>query len=100
MLEDTEGAIKNGQSRETGNIGYTRYKMKTKQNKNTTQYMLDITICKHMQITHLRYEPSYKQPEVKTNSLFYMYAYVIILITYKFCNFGKCIACSDSIPVN
>ena len=24
MLENTEGAIKNGQSRETGNIGYTR----------------------------------------------------------------------------
>ena len=23
MLENTEGAIKNGQSRETGNIGYT-----------------------------------------------------------------------------
>jgi hypothetical protein len=23
MLEKTEGAIKNGQSRETGNIGYT-----------------------------------------------------------------------------
>jgi hypothetical protein len=24
MLENTEGPIKNGQSRETGNIGYTR----------------------------------------------------------------------------
>jgi hypothetical protein len=24
MLENTEGAIKKGQSRETGNIGYTR----------------------------------------------------------------------------
>ena len=30
----------NGQIRETGNIGHTR------QNKNTTQYMLDITISK------------------------------------------------------
>jgi hypothetical protein len=29
-LENTEGAIKNGQSRETGNIGYTR-RRKTKQ---------------------------------------------------------------------
>ena len=28
-----EGAIKNGQSRETGNIGYTRHKTKTNQNK-------------------------------------------------------------------
>ena len=30
MLEKTEGAIKNGQSRETGNIGRTRQR-KTKQ---------------------------------------------------------------------
>jgi hypothetical protein len=34
MLGNTEGAIKNEQCRETGNIGYTRRK-KTKQ--NTTQ---------------------------------------------------------------
>jgi len=33
-LENTEGAIKNGQSRETGNIGYTR---RRQQNKNITQ---------------------------------------------------------------
>jgi hypothetical protein len=26
MLENTEGAIKNGQSRETGNIGNTRHR--------------------------------------------------------------------------
>jgi hypothetical protein len=32
-LENTEGAIKNGQSRETGNIGYTR-RRKTKQKHN------------------------------------------------------------------
>jgi len=25
MLEKTKGEIKNGQSRDTGNIGYTRY---------------------------------------------------------------------------
>jgi len=31
--ENTEGAIKNGQSRETGNIGYTRPR-KTKQTHN------------------------------------------------------------------
>ena len=36
MLENTEGAIKNGQSRETGNIGYTRRrKTKQKQKYNT-----------------------------------------------------------------
>ena len=38
--EKTEGAIKKGQSRETGN------KTKDKQSKNTTQYVLDTTICK------------------------------------------------------
>jgi len=34
MLENRDGAIKNGQSRETGNIGYTR-RRKTKQKHNT-----------------------------------------------------------------
>ena len=43
MLENTEGAIKNGQSRETGNIGHTIQ-------RKTTQYMLDTTICKQTQI--------------------------------------------------
>jgi hypothetical protein len=33
MLEKTEGAIKNGQSRDTGNIGHTRCRMNTKKNK-------------------------------------------------------------------
>ena len=44
MLENTEGAIKNGQSRKTCNID------EEKQNKNTTQYVLDTTICKQTQI--------------------------------------------------
>ena len=44
-LENTEGAIKNGQSRETGNIGY-----EVTQNKNITQYVLDTTIRKQTQI--------------------------------------------------
>ena len=67
MLENTEMAIKNGQSRETGNTGYTRHRTKinvreyrcgnqkwtiqrnwqhrvhkTKKNKTNTQYALDI----------------------------------------------------------
>jgi len=33
MLENTDGAIKNGQSRYTGNIGYTR-RRKTNQSHN------------------------------------------------------------------
>jgi hypothetical protein len=37
MLENTEGAIKNGQSRETGTID------EEKQSKNKTQYALDTT---------------------------------------------------------
>ena len=47
--ENTEGEIRNGQSRETGNIGYTRRKKKTQ--KTTTQYVLDTTIRKQIQIT-------------------------------------------------
>jgi len=34
MLENTEGVIKNGQSRETGNIGFTR-RRKQKQRYNS-----------------------------------------------------------------
>jgi len=33
MLEKPEMTIKNGQSRDTGNIGHTRNRTKTKQNK-------------------------------------------------------------------
>ena len=37
MLEKTKVAIKNEKSRETGNIGYTRHRKKTKKkNKKTT----------------------------------------------------------------
>jgi hypothetical protein len=45
MSENTEGTIKNGQSRETGNID------EEKQSKNTTQYALDTTMHKQSQIT-------------------------------------------------
>ena len=47
MLENTEGAIKNGQSRETGNIGYTMQKKKKQQKHNTILYVLDLTVHKH-----------------------------------------------------
>ena len=45
MLENTEGAIKNGQSRETGTQD------EDKQNKNTTQYVKDTTMRKQTQLT-------------------------------------------------
>ena len=48
MLENTDGAIKNGQSRETSNMEYTR---RRKKKKNTTQYVLDTTMFKQKQIT-------------------------------------------------
>ena len=47
MLEKTEGAIRNGQSRETDNTGNTRRKTKTNKTKNTIQYVLDTIIHKH-----------------------------------------------------
>jgi len=43
MLENTEGVIKNEQSRETVNIEYTR-------RRKTNKYVLDTTICKQTQI--------------------------------------------------
>ena len=36
-LEKTKRAIKNGQSRDTDNIGYTRQRTKTNKAKSTTQ---------------------------------------------------------------
>ena len=46
-LKNTEGVTKNGQSRETGNIRYTKHKTKiNKAKNNTTQYVLDTTIRK------------------------------------------------------
>ena len=50
-LENTEEAIKNGQSRDTSNIGYTR-RRQTKHNHNTTQYVPDNTIRKQTQTTN------------------------------------------------
>jgi len=75
-LENTEGAIENGQSRKSDNIGYTR-RRQTKQ--NTTQYELDTTMCKRTQITYIRYELSYKQQGVNTFAYIIenMYFYII-----------------------
>ena len=52
MLENTEGTIKNGQSRETGNIGHTR-RRKTKQKHNTiyVKYHFPETNTKHVNKT-------------------------------------------------
>ena len=36
-LEKTEGAIKNGQSKETGNIGYTRHRTKVREIRRGNQ---------------------------------------------------------------
>ena len=58
MLKNTEGAVKKGQSRETGNIGYTR---RRKYNKDTTQYVLDTTILKQTQITFIRARKFYSK---------------------------------------
>ena len=37
MLEKPEGKIKNGQSREAGNIGFSRHRPKTNKTNNITQ---------------------------------------------------------------
>ena len=36
-LEKTQGQIKNGQSRDTGNIGYTRHRTKFRENPRANQ---------------------------------------------------------------
>jgi hypothetical protein len=59
MSKCREGTIKNGQSRETGNIRYGTQDQKKTQ-KNTTQYVLDTTLSKQTQISYIRHEPFYK----------------------------------------
>jgi len=57
-VRETEGEIKNGQSRETNN----KTQDEGKQTKtNVAHYVLDTTIRKQTQITSIRHEPSYKQ---------------------------------------
>ena len=46
MLDNVEGAIKHGQSRETSNLGYTRHRTKTYKTKTIIQYVLDTAIHK------------------------------------------------------
>ena len=71
MLENTEGAITNGQSRETGNTGHT-LRRKGEQNHNT--------ICVGHYYTQTNTTnvnktwTSYKQLEVKTNGTRYVKA--------------------------
>ena len=43
-LEKTEGSIKNGQSRDTDNIWYTRYRTKVRENRRVNQ---EQTIQRH-----------------------------------------------------
>ena len=57
-LENTEGAIKNGQSRETSNIWYTRRIKTNTANTNTPQYVLDTTMRKQTHITYIRHKPT------------------------------------------
>ena len=65
-IRETEGAIKIGKSRDTGNID------EEKQSKNTTQYVFDTIIRKQTHTTVIRHEPSYKQLKVKTNRTSYL----------------------------
>ena len=66
--ENTEGKIRNGQSRETGNIGYTVRK-KTPKKPQHNMCWTPLYVNKHKQ-RKIRHEPSYKQLdllEVLTN---------------------------------
>jgi hypothetical protein len=47
LLESTEGEVKYGQSREAGKTEHERGR-KTKQQHNTTQYVLDTTMANNI----------------------------------------------------
>jgi hypothetical protein len=46
-LEKIKGAIKNGQSRETANIGYTRHRTKVRENQRGNQEWTIQRNCQH-----------------------------------------------------
>ena len=81
MLENTEGAITNGQSRETCNIGYTR-RRKTKQKHSTICVGHHYTRTNTNNVNKTR--ASYKQLEVNTNRTSF-YAEIVANITTQFC---------------
>jgi len=56
MVEKTEASTKNGQSRYTGNIGYTGYRTKThklSRSKKTTEKMSNTNSTKNRVWTHV-----------------------------------------------
>ena len=71
MLEYTEGAIKNGQSRET--VYIRRRKLK----KNPPQYVLDTTRRKQTQLTKTRHTRIVSGPELL---IYNKFVFIITLI--------------------
>ena len=63
-LANIEGAIKTVNAEKLTTYGT---KDEEKQNKNKTQYVLDITLRKRTQKTSKRHESCYKEMEVTTN---------------------------------
>ena len=61
-LEKTEGAMKIGETRWTGNIGYTRHKTKIYKTKNTTQR----TDERHG--SHQKLVETHRRPRMTNNS--------------------------------
>ena len=57
--------INNRQSKETGNMGYTRQ-------RQTAHYVLHTNIRTQAQITYTRHEPLHKQMGVKTNQVSFL----------------------------
>jgi hypothetical protein len=53
MLEKTEGEIRNGQSRDTGNIGHTRYRTKTNKTKQKQHSKVDEKHGPHQKLLYL-----------------------------------------------
>jgi hypothetical protein len=70
MLRNTKGQ---SQIDNLENLATQIIRDEEKQKKNTTQYVLDITIRNQAQLTQKRHVPSYKQLEVKTNRTSFSY---------------------------
>ena len=76
MLENTEGVIKKDNPEKT--LGPQEA---DKRKKNTTQYVLDITMRTQIHITQAIHAPYYKQLEAKTKRASFFFAEIVTDMT-------------------
>ena len=74
-VEKTQGQIKNGQSRDTGNIGCTRHRTKTKQNKTHNISLFNNTRSPpYIEIPTFYFKQTYTRTYLNIDVFIYLYS--------------------------